>query len=396
MTRLFPAIVCMNSFLFHIRRRATPHCILFASLASSSWLIPLAAAQETESALGPVFTIPAEFVNQFADYRTPLLFADGSQVKNPADWSKRREEILRQWHGLMGAWPPLLVKPRLEMLAQTERENFRQRRVRVEIAQDKTIEGWLLVPRGGRRFPAVLVPFYEPETSIGLGKSEFRDFAYQLARRGFVTLSIGSPGGDARKPDPGRPAWQPLSFLAYVAANCHTALSQLPEVDSTRIGIVGHSYGGKWAMFAACLYDKFACGVWSDPGVAFDETRANVNYWEPWYLGLEAALEQQRKPGLPSTANPRTGAYKTMRETGRDLHELQALMAPRPFLVSGGSEDPPARWLALNHAVAVNAVLGFTNRVAMTNRKEHSPDAESNEQIFRFFQHFLKTEAAQR
>ena len=25
----------------------------------------------------------------------------------------------------------------------------------------------------------------------------------------------------------------------------------------------------------------------SDPGVVFDETRPNVNYWEPWYLGLD-------------------------------------------------------------------------------------------------------------
>ncbi len=50
------------------------------------------------------------------------------------------------------------------------------------------------------KFPAVLVPYYEPETSIGTSNHLFRDYAWQLARRGFVTLSIGSPGGDARKP----------------------------------------------------------------------------------------------------------------------------------------------------------------------------------------------------
>ena len=64
---------------------------------------------------------------------------------------------------------------------------------------------------------------------------------------------------------------QPLTLLAYVAANCHTALAQMPEVDSERIGIVGLSYGGKWSMFASCLYDKFACAVWSDPGIVFNE-----------------------------------------------------------------------------------------------------------------------------
>ena len=79
-----------------------------------------------------------------------------------------------------------------------------------------------------------------------------------------------------------------------------------------------------------------------------------------------------------------------MIETGRDLHELHALMAPRPFLVSGGAEDPPERWQALNHTVAVNKLLGRSNRVAMTNRPTHDPTPESNEQIYAFFEHFLK------
>ena len=79
-----------------------------------------------------------------------------------------------------------------------------------------------------------------------------------------------------------------------------------------------------------------------------------------------------------------------MRETGRDLTELHALMAPRPFLVSGGAEDRPVRWTVLNHAIAVNELLGFRNRVAMTNRPDHVPNAESNEIIYLFFEHFLK------
>ena len=292
------------------------------------------------------------------------------------------------WTKIMGPWPPLIGKPRIEYLEKARRDNFTQHRVRVEIASQQTTVGYLLVPDGKGPFPAVVVPYYEPETSVGLSTNKLRDFGYQLATRGFVTLSIGSPGGDARKPATGEVQCQPLSFLAYVAANCRNALASLPEVDPKRIGIVGHSYGGKWAMFAACLDEKFACGAWSDPGIAFDESRPNVNYWEPWYLGRDAEL--QRRPGLPTDENPRTGAYKVLIEKGCDLHELQALMAPRPFLVSGGSEDPPSRWRPLNHVVAVNKLLGHTNRVAMTNRDGHTPTPESNEQIYSFFEHFLK------
>ncbi|MCI0535620.1 MAG: hypothetical protein L0Z50_10375, partial [Verrucomicrobiales bacterium] len=111
-------------------------------------------------------------------------------------------------------------------------------------------------------------------------------------------------------------------------------------------------------------------------------------YWEPWYLGADSSL--QRKPGVPSTSNPRTGAYKELCETGHDLHEVLALMVPRPFLVSGGSEDPPNRWPALNRVIEVNNLLSHTNRVAMTNRNGHSPTDESNEQIYLFLEECLK------
>ena len=157
--------------------------------------------------------------------------------------------------------------------------------------------------------------------------ARFREPGYRLAR------------WRRAQPERGVVRCQPLSFLGYVAANCYNALATLPEVDAKRVGIVGHSYGGKWALFGSCFYDKFACAVWSDPGIAFDEARPNVNYWEPWYLGQEPGRE--RKRGIITPDSPRTGAYAQLVEQGRDLHELHALMAPRPFLVSGGAEDFP-------------------------------------------------------
>jgi hypothetical protein len=243
-----------------------------------------------------------------------------------------------------------------------------------------------LVPDGEGPFPAVLVVFYDAANGAGLDK-ELLDFGYQLARRGFVALSMGSPPRSLYPSDENAQL-QPLSFLAYAAANCAAALGNLDDVDPQRLGIVGHSYGAKWAMFASCLSERFACAAWSDGGIVFDESRGNVNYWEPWYLGHDP--HQKRQPGIPSDQNPRTGAYAELIARGHDLHELHSLMAPRPFLVSGGSEDPPKRWQALNHTVAVNRLLGYENRVAMTNRAGHAPTPESNEQIYQFFEHVLK------
>jgi len=338
--------------------------------------------------LAPFFKPPAELAGDLGNYKSPLEFADGRRVKSADEWPRRRQEILKTWHEFLGPWPALIEKPKVAYLEKERRDNLTQHHVRVEVAPGLTTDdAYLLVPDGKGPFPAVLVVFYDAKTGIGQGKTERCDFAYQLAKRGFVTLSLGSPP-DSFYPNKEKAQLQPLSFHACVAANCHTVLANLPQVDPKRIGVVGHSYGGKWAMFAACLCEKFACGVWSDPGIVFDEKRSNVNYWEPWYLGYEPGRE--RKPGIPTEANPRTGPYKRLIEAGHDLHELQALMAPRPFLVSGGSEDPPERWKALNHAVAVNDLLGVKQRVAMTNRKGHSPTEESNEVIYLFFESVLK------
>lgn len=382
-----------------------PHSLLILVIASSlppaarsslageatTLSTPTAADERAEKRVGPWFQPPSQFANDLGTYRSPLLFADGSTVKNPADWQKRREEILKTWHEFMGPWPPLLEKPKVEYLEKVQREKVTQHHVRLEVAPGRmTEDAYLLVPPGDGPFPAALVVYYDAKTGIGQGKAELRDFASQLARRGFVTLSLGSPPASFY-PNKEKAQLQPLSYHAYVAANCHTILAGLPQVDLKRIGIVGHSYGGKWAMFASCLYDKFACAAWSDGGIVFDEKRSNVNYWEPWYLGYEP--DKERKPGIPTDANPRTGAYQRLIEAGRDLHELHALMAPRPFLVSGGAEDRPPRWIPLNHSIAVNKLLGQEECVAMTNRTGHDPTPESNEQIYLFFEHFLKPEA---
>lgn len=367
-----------------------PHRFLIVLVVASLAARALAEDQP-EKRIGPFFQPPAELANDPGMYRSPLLFADSRPVKSAGDWQKRREEILQTWHQFMGPWPPLLEQPKIEYLAKEQRENITQHHVRIEVAPEKmTDDAYLLVPPGDGPFPAVLVVYYDAKTGIGQGKAELRDFAWQLARRGFVTLSLGSAPASFY-PNKEQAQLQPLSYHAYVAANCHTILARLPQVDSQKIGVVGHSYGGKWAMFASCLYEKFACAAWSDGGIVFDEKRSNVNYWEPWYLGYEPGKE--RKPGIPTEANPRTGTYQRLIDAGRDLHELHALMAPRPFLVSGGAEDRPERWKALNHTIAVNRLLGHEHRVAMTNRPTHAPTPESNEQIYLFFEYFLKSEA---
>ena len=355
---------------------------------------PNARAQESSSpwdTIAPYFKVPERFAHEPGPYRSPLLREDGTRVSSPAEWNERRTQLRAMWDRLLGEWPPWITDPEVEVLSTERRENFSQLKVRFRWTPHEWTTGYLLIPDGDAPRPAVVTVFYDPETAVGL-KGENRDFAYQLARRGFVALSIGTTEATAARtyslyyPSIDAASVQPLSMLGYAAANAWYVLASRPEVDSDRIGIVGHSFGGKWAMFAGALFDRFAAVAVSDPGIMFD-THPSVNYWEPWYLGWHPRPWRPR--GIVTKENPARGLYPELLAEGRDLHELHALIAPRPFLVSGGEVDPPSRWLALKHLVEINELLGVENQVGMTNRPDHSPNPDSNAVIYAFFEHFL-------
>ena len=369
----------------------TAHCSLCLSGQDDVKLRQAA----TWEKLAPYFAPPEAWENSYGSYRSTLQFYDGRSVKTPDDWKERRGGRKTRGHDVMGQLSPRLEKQERKMICLVIGDGFTQYRVQFCWVPGELTEGYLLVPPGKGKKPAVITVFYEPETAIGMGDAEHpnRDFAYQLAKRGFVTLSLGTTAASKAKtfsiyyPDIDHATVAPLSMLACAAANAWYVLSKRPEVDPARIGIMGHSFGGKWAMFASCLFEKFACAVWSDPGIVFDASRRDINYWEPWYLGWHP--RPWRKRGMITEENPAKGLYPVLLAEGYDLHELHALMAPRPFLVSGGAEDTPERWTALNHTIKVNRLLGYKHRVGMTNRPMHSPTAASNEMAYLFFEYFL-------
>ena len=370
--------------------------LLSACTGSRSTYVPNPGSPALLSHIQPYFSPPDQWAGERGEYRSPLNFYNGDTVDSKKDWKDRRSEIRTAWMEKMGEWPALLTEQRLEVIDSVRREDFMQYRVEFDWVPGQRTYGYLLVPEQPGPKPAVITVYYEPETAAGLTDKVNRDYAYQLTKRGFVTLSLGTkeaseartyalyyPGIDDAKV-------QPLSMLAYAAANAWYALSKHPAVDEQRIGITGHSFGGKWSMFASCLFDKFACAAWSDPGIVFQDDRPSINYWEPWYLGYHPRPWRER--GLITEDNPAYGLYPELRDEGYNLQELHALMAPRPFLVSGGSEDPPSRWKVLNHARQVNQLLGYDDRVAMHNRPDHSPNPEANEVVYQFFEFWLKGE----
>src|SRR5687768_11490698 len=71
------------------------------SLGATAAVARAGDAQDTRSVwkrIAPYFSPPPELANDFGPYRSPLKFDDGTDVKTPGDWQRRRQEILAYWH----------------------------------------------------------------------------------------------------------------------------------------------------------------------------------------------------------------------------------------------------------------------------------------------------------
>src|SRR5437773_1795501 len=111
-------------------------CLVSGLVATRSLAQGEAPAQNYKK-LAPHFQPPAELANDLGPYRTPLQFADGTPVRDAAGWSKRRAEIRKSWHDLLGPWPAMVTRPTIEYLAKERRDNFTQHHVRIQTAPER-------------------------------------------------------------------------------------------------------------------------------------------------------------------------------------------------------------------------------------------------------------------
>ncbi|EDY19100.1 putative sialidase [Chthoniobacter flavus Ellin428] len=349
-------------------------------------------AKLTNIDISSAFEPPQEWQDKFGAYRSSLLSYDGTPVTKAEKWPARRAEILQRWQEILGPWPQLDAKPRYTIVETREENGSVEKRIDIDLPPRQTGHAVLTIPKGAQHCGAVLVLSADDEAA-GQGVHATADLARGLAERGFITLLIGPPGGNPRKPETEGVECQPLMYLAYVAAVCANVLADQPEVDATKIGVVGHAFAGKWAMFASCFCERFACAVWSEAAIVIDPRKASANYGDPWFLGR--FIGTVRAAPRRDDDHPRIGAFAAIYNAGLNLNDLHALMAPRPLLVMAGtkrlpslaitSADDEGRWTVLNHTIAVNRLLGYDHRVGMLNHASHEMTPEWKAQIARFF-----------
>ena len=239
----------------------------------------------------------------------------------------------------------------------------------------------------GRIRPAVVVPFYFPECMLGfdpetgerMPKYEKIAMMADLAKRGFVTISADAYhltylksalqrqdfsrwriSGAALHRD-----WPEWSGVGKLVADTRLLVDMLvadARVDAERIGIIGHSLGGKMAFYTGCLDPRIKAIVTSDWGYIWDTT----NWSDIWYWGArEAALKK----------------------SGRTHDELLDYAGGKPFMLIAGMYDGAAACAAIRR---VKAYEGRQERLELINHASgHRPPPDALEAGYRFLERHL-------
>jgi dienelactone hydrolase len=317
-------------------------------------------------------SLPPEAHSRYTGFRVVRSGEVKSDVRplvRPA--AKAGDSALRaQWLEVLGAPKVPAPAPSARLVETVEDPIYTGQLLDLQTEPDSWERIFVMRPRGVARTPrpVIIVPFYDVDTPAGrnLGGRRFvppsvRSFAYVAVQRGYVAIAIrwfGESYGEGydeavanlarRHPGCtglGKWIWDSQRLLDYIET--------LPGVDATRIGMIGHSLGGKMALYAAAFDNRIGVIVSSEPGIGLKLS----NYDDFWYLG-----ERIRK--LPE---------------GADQHQLLTLIAPRPFLLIAGEDSDGDKSLPIldaarpaYEAAGAAAKLGFFN-----HRTGHSPTAES-------------------
>lgn len=242
------------------------------------------------------------------------------------------------------------------------------------------------------KLPGVVVPFYFPEGGMGFDPKtqtvipRFADnpTILDIVKRGYIVISadayhltyVDEPldkfevagtawpwknAADLLNAE--HPQWCGTGKLISDTILLVDALIEDDRIDSDRIGIAGHSLGGKMAFYAGCLDERIKVIVASDFGLGWDQT----NWNSPWYWGEK--LEIIKKEGFENA-------------------QLLSLCAPKPFcLIAGEADNEDSNQMLLN-------VAGYEDHpenIFFVNHKSgHRPPKYAAAAGYGFLDYYLK------
>ncbi len=281
-----------------------------------------------------------------------FTFFDGSKAENQETWAKRREE-LKAWftQNVYGVFPENADKGFSYEVIKDE-TNARARIKTVNATKNGVTAYFkLYLPKTKKKPPVIVYPvlrayedwnetdvddFVDEPSKSALPIGRILDRGYALATYKVTAVAPDDCGGEDqgfckalienKTPSSARviAAW---SFFAKRIADF---LEKDNSVDMDRLGIAGHSRGGKTALLTAATDERFKFVYVNNSGC----TGAAIA------RGNTGESITQINKGFPHWF---TDVYKAFNDREEcmpvDFHELTALVAPRLLYVTSSSDD---------------------------------------------------------
>jgi hypothetical protein len=305
------------------------------------------------------------------------LAAGKSRVRTQKEWPARRQAILELFRDTVYGRSPERPKHLAFSVAEENPKAMdgaaTLRRVSIVSLQEPRshqFELTLFLPNTPTPAPVFLFINNRPAALTDPTRAEKSGFwpAEQMIARGYgmATFQYGALAPDDKdtfrsgvmklfeSPD-GTPgySWGALAAWGWGASRAMDYLSRDTRVDASRVAIVGHSRGGKAALWAGAEDPRFALVVSNESGEGgaalsrrgYGETVERINTAFPHWF---------------------TAAYKPFNKREADLpidqHMLLSLIAPRALYVASADEDlwadPRGEFLSLVESSPVYGLFG--------------------------------------
>lgn len=257
-----------------------------------------------------------------------------------ADWDALRAEIRERIGRTMGNFPDRTAEPLIEYLSEAEESGLLTRRFRFSPLPGMTTHGTLVLPSATEtdvRAPGVLCihgtdAVLAHRNVLSPEARPNRQYAIELARRGMVCMAVDQfgfgEGNDGREQAEvidafyrQYPDWSLDGVRLFIHRLALSLLASQPAVDPARLACIGHSLGGRAAVYLAAFDTRIRACV-ASTGVSPNLTNVFRDQRGP---SLSPELDDEiRRTGIPPF----------------DYQELLALVAPRSVFVIEPWNDP--------------------------------------------------------
>ncbi len=312
--------------------------------------------------------------------------ADSSSLQSWKTTTQFYREFI--WDHVIGRMPSPTLPPQARTRLILDEARYRGYEVLLDVWQDVTAYGILLVPKAikpGEQRPVVVCQhgLEGRPSDVADPKIDshfYHHFAARLADEGFVTYAPQNPyiGEDSFRiiQRMGHPL--ELSLFSFVLGQHERTLNWLAEqpfVDPHRIGFYGLSYGGKTAMRVPPFLDRYALSICSGDFNEWVWKTTNVESSYSYMLTNEYDMYEFNFANIVNYA------------------DLANLMAPRPFMVERGHDDPVGldEWISYEYA----RVRRFYDQIGVGDKTEieyfNGPHTIHGVGTFAFLRRHLKS-----